>query len=103
MERSQLQPHFQQQHLLHAFGPDDLARMQAAYDQLCRDEAVHLFSDMERTNLAKAIVTAYDSKMDAKTLLAVALSLYTDMRQRRRRPAWRVAQESAQLQAAGAK
>ncbi len=103
MERSQLQPHFLKQHLLHAYGPEDLTNMQSAFDQLCRDEAVHLVSDIERDNLAKAIVTAYDSKMDARTLLAVALSLYTDMRQRRKRPSWRDNQQSAPLHAAAAK
>ncbi len=69
--------------------------MQTAFDQLCREEAVHLVSDTERDNLAKAIVTAYDSKMDAETLVAVALSLYTDMRYRSRRPSWRQNQEAA--------
>lgn len=100
MERSELQPHFLKQHLLHAYGPEDLTRMQAAFDQMCRDEAEHLCSDTERDNLARAIVTAYDSKMDAMTLLAVALSLYTDMRQRRRRPAWRDVQQSGQFRTA---
>lgn len=103
MDRSDLQPHFLKQQLLHAYGPEDLTKMQTAFDQLCRDEAVHLFGDTERDNLAKAIVTAYDSKMDERTLAAVALSLYTDLRQRRQKPAWREAQESAPLRTAEAK
>lgn len=88
MDRSNLTPFFVKQHLLHAFGPIDLTRMQTAFDRLCREEAAHLVSEEERENLAKAIVTAYDSKMDEATLLAVALSLYTGSRSSWKRRAW---------------
>jgi len=88
MDMSSLQPHFLKQQLLHAFGPEDLTRMQSAFDRLCRDEAAHLVSETERDSLAKAIVTAYDSKMDEPTLLAVALSLYTGSRSTWKRRAW---------------
>ena len=88
MDSSNLIPLFIKQHLLHAFGPEDLTKMQTAFDRLCRDEAEHLVSEIERENLAKAIVTAYDSKMDERTLLAVALSLYTNSRVSWKRRAW---------------
>jgi len=88
MERSNLIPIFVKQHLLHAFGPEDLTKMQAAFDRLSRDQAAHMVSETERENLAKAIVTAYDSKMDEPTLLAVALSLYTGSRAMSKRRAW---------------
>lgn len=88
MDKSNLIPLFVKQHLLHAFGPDDLTRMQTAFDRLCRDEAAHLVNEIERENLAKAIVNAYDSKMDEPTLLAVALSLYTGSKATIKRRAW---------------
>lgn len=71
-----MNPYFANQQILHAYGPDDLSKMQDVFDQLSHSEKAHLVSEEERANLAKAIVAVYDSKLDEPTLMAVALSSY---------------------------
>jgi hypothetical protein len=86
MDMSNLQPYFVKQQVLHAYGPQDLARMQAAFDHMCVDA---LCPDTEiKEAMAKAIVAAYDSKMDEATLLASARFLYDGARSRVPGRAW---------------
>ena len=80
--------YFANQQILHAYGPDDLSKMQSVFDRLSRSEEKRLASETERANLAKAIVTVYDAKLDEATLTAVALSSYLHSRQTQKRRAW---------------
>jgi hypothetical protein len=61
---------------LHAFGPEDLDRMQAIFDELCLQDAVSSFSGAECDALAKAVVTAYKPAMDDDKLRVAALLAY---------------------------
>jgi hypothetical protein len=86
MDQFPLQPYFQKQQLLHAFGPRDLTRMQAAFNQMCLD-ALCLDKEIKEA-MAKAIVAAYDSELDEAMLLATARVLYDGARCRMPGRAW---------------
>jgi hypothetical protein len=86
MDQFPLQPYFQKQQLLHAFGPRDLTRMQAAFNQMCLD-ALCLDQELKEA-MAKAIVAAYDSELDEAMLLATARFLYDGARCRVPGRAW---------------
>jgi hypothetical protein len=75
MEKFPLQPTFLKNQLLHSYGPQDLMRMQEAFEHLCSEIAFPL-DKVGKDRLASAIVRAYDSKMTEEMLLAAARFVY---------------------------
>ena len=86
MDQFPLQPYFQKQQLLHAFGPRDLTRMQTTFNHMCLD-ALCLDQEIKEA-MAKAIVASYDSELDEAMLLANARFLYDGARFRTPGRAW---------------
>ncbi len=70
MDKSVFELQLLRQQPLHAFDPEDLTRMQAAFDEICRDEICP--DDETKHIVAKAVIKAYGPKMDAATLLSAA-------------------------------
>jgi hypothetical protein len=76
MDKNRKHPYFFRPGLLHAFGPDDLKRMQRIFDHLCLDEAINSFSEAECNALARAVLKAYEPTMKDDLIRAIALFNY---------------------------
>ena len=59
----------------HYFSPEDLARMRYVYHAACMERPRAAHTQVQRSNLAKAIVEVFDASLSEVAILAAAWNL----------------------------